>query len=151
MLKSGLLNGVLAFLLMTLIPLVFLGTPNCCPFLIAPLAGVLAGWFDKPAAPRNALLSGAVAGALGGAGATLGVFVGTFLKLQVAAPLGLYDFFQEQGWELLVPALGGRLDTILLGNCYCSLYNILLTTGLGALSALVVQQIQTRAVRPGPG
>ncbi len=148
MLKSGLIVGVVAFILSIGAALV---TPLCVPclaLLFGLVAGYLTGLFDKPANNGAAAKAGALAGVIGGIGAMLGQIVGAVINSLVMGPAGAARLANTLG----LPTTGGFSSGYwvgVIGMTVCtSALDILFMAGLGAVGGIIWWQMSGAAKQP---
>lgn len=133
MIKAGLLGLVLAFIYVMSITLI----SPFCTLCITPLLGLgvgyLANRFDKPNKFEASLGSGVIAGAMSGFGALLGQMLAAVVNgILVTNWQELPALFKEFGFTQF-PDSNEYWQTTLTANSMCSLLNLALIAGLGAL------------------
>lgn len=146
MVKSGLIVGAVAFVL------VLAGTiisPLCAPcagILVGLAAGYLAGVFDKPAVSADCTKKGASAGAIAGAISILGSLIGAVINAAVLAPSGNAQINELLGLPPSDPATiwGAQLGAA----CCLGLLNVALGAGLGAAGGALWYQITGKKQQP---
>jgi hypothetical protein len=139
MVKSGLIIGAVAFILVlggTLI------SPLCAPcvgILLGLAAGYLAGVFDKPALSADCTKKGASAGAIAGGISILGSLIGAVINAAVIAPSGNAQINDLLGLPPSDPATiwGAQLGAA----CCLGLLNVALGAGLGAAGGALWYQM----------
>lgn len=143
MLKSGLIIGIVAFVIGVAITLL---SPLCVPCLAIFLglaAGGLTGVFDKPLDNRAAAKSGALAGGIGGIGAVLGQMTGAGINSVLVGPEAAQQVLRQFGMP--VPTAGDFGAAYYLGvfssACCIGLLDLALMAGLGAVGGLLWWQM----------
>ena len=144
MLKSGLIVGVLAFLVSVGVGLLIPLCVPCLALFFGVAAGYLAGVFDKPASNEGSARAGALAGVIGGIGAMLGQIVASAVRAflispaqaaQIANGLGLPtgsgSTFASSYWAGMI---GGTV-------CFSAL-DIVFMAALGALGGVIWWQMR---------
>jgi hypothetical protein len=135
MVKSGLIFGVVALLV---VAGATLASPLCTPcgiLLIGLGAGYVGGVFDKPRDNGGSAKSGAGAGAIAGAIGLLGGLIGAVVNAYFLAPSGNAALARTLGVSPSSPEAvwGGQLGL----SCCIGLFNIAIAAGLGALGGLL--------------
>ena len=143
MFKSGLIFGLIAFILAAGITLLFPLCVPCAAIFLGLAAGGLAGVFDKPLNTGASAKGGALAGVMGGIGAVLGQMVGSGVNAMIVGPEAAQQFMRQFG--LVVPS-SGNFDSAyyfsLFGSACClGLFDVLIMAGLGAVGGLLWWQI----------
>jgi hypothetical protein len=98
MIKSGLIFGAVAFLL--ILGSSILVTPFCGPCLglfLGLAAGYFAGFFDKPASSREGVKKGAIAGAIAGSLGFAGGLIGAVINGALVNPSNLEAIYRTLG------------------------------------------------------
>ncbi len=142
MVKSGLLMGIISFILILGGAIVI--TPFCAPCLgiiLGLLAGYLAGVFDKPSDSGESIRKGAGAGAIAGAIGLLGGMVGAVINGALTNPANMESLIQNFGLSNFV-ITQGQIWTYQLGFGFCiGLFDILWMAILGLVAAAIWYQI----------
>ena len=142
MIKAGLIGSAVGFIYVMSLTLL----SPFCTLCLTPLLGVgvgyVAGWFDKPTKVESSLSRGTVAGVIAGAGVIVGqllaaVVNGVLVTNSEQLPLfmrdiGLSDFVitnPDEYWQA----------TLALTS-FCSIFNLALIVGLGALGCVIWYQ-----------
>lgn len=97
MVKSGMIFGVLAFVLILGVTLISPFCGICLGLVIGLAAGYVAGVFGKPASSSEAVKMGAIAGAIAGALGLVGQIIGGVLISAVVNPATLEQFYKTFG------------------------------------------------------
>ncbi len=148
--KAGLIGaivGLIGTLIFTLL------TPLCNPPIALILglgAGLLAAFWERPAAGGDGALKGAEAGAITGGGILLGQMVGAVLNGIIVGPERAAQLIRQFGLSVEYQNPAQYWAYLLSGNCCCALITLLLATGLGALGGLVGYQIWGKPSPPAP-
>jgi hypothetical protein len=140
MLKAGLIGGVIGFIYVTSITFI----SPFCTLCFTPLLGVgigyLANRFDTPSHVEASLGRGAIAGAMTGFAALLGQMLAAVVNaILVTNWTELPLVFKEWGFT---PDISDYWQTTLTANSFCSLLNLALMAGLGAVGGLIWFQRQ---------
>ncbi|GIK41398.1 MAG: hypothetical protein BroJett011_52310 [Chloroflexota bacterium] len=142
MLKAGLIGAVIGFIYVTSITLI----SPFCTLCFTPLLGIgigyLANRFDTPPNVEASLGRGAIAGAMTGFAALLGQMLATVVNaVLVTNWTDLPTVFKDWGFAQ-VPDTSEYWQTTLTANSFCSLLNLALIAGLGAVGGLIWFQRQ---------
>lgn len=146
MIKAGLLGAVVGFVYVMSLTLI----SPFCTLCITPLlgfgVGYLAGWFDTPEKSEASLYRGSVAGGITGFGVVVGQMLATVVNAilvtnweqlpELAQSFGLSEFMMTDGdqyWQITLTT-----------NSVCSLFNLLIIAGLGAIGGLIWFQRQDK-------
>jgi MFS family permease len=144
--KAGLLGAVVGFVYVMSLTLI----SPFCTLCITPLlgfgVGYLAGWFDTPEKSEASLYRGSVAGGITGFGVVVGQMLATVVNAilvtnweqlpELAQSFGLSEFMMTDGdqyWQITLTT-----------NSVCSLFNLLIIAGLGAIGGLIWFQRQDK-------
>ncbi len=130
--------GFVAALLLTLL------TPLCDPcaaLFIGLGAGVLAAFWERPAAGGDGALKGAEAGAIATVGSLLGQMVGAVLNGIIVGPEKAAQLIRQFGLPVEYQDPAQYWAYLLSGNCCCGLMGVLLGAGLGAVGGLIGHHI----------
>ena len=146
MIKAGLIGAAAGFIYIMSLTLLSPFCTVCLTPLLGLGVGYLAGWFDTPPSSDTSLVRGAVAGIITG----LGVVVGQMLASVINAILvtnseQLPILMRELGLtELIITDSSQYWQTTLTANSICSMFNLLIIAGLGAVGGLIWFQRQAR-------
>ncbi len=124
MVKSGVIFGVVAFVLILLVSLI---SPFCglCVGLVLGLAsGYVAGVFGKPTSSREGVRMGAIAGAITGAIGLVGQIIGGVINSMVVNPATLQQFYKTFGLPNTLFTQTQITTSQLLGAVCVGLFNI---------------------------
>ena len=150
MLKSGLIVGVIAFIVSIAAGLL---TPLCVPcaaLFLGVIAGYLAGFLGKPADNGASAKSGALAGSIGGIGAMLGQIVASVVNSLLLGPAGAARLATRLGLPSTnSAAFGSGYWVSVIGTTACfSILDILFMAALGALGGVIWWQISGKNNQP---
>lgn len=142
MLKSGLILGVVALVLMAVTSLLSGLCGPCLALFIGLGAGYLAGVFDKPFESGASAKSGALSGAISGIGALAGQLVGSVGTLLIVGPEQAARLLRQFGLPMDTSSgtAGYYLGGLGTGCCF-GLVDLVLMAGLGALGGLLWYQV----------
>jgi hypothetical protein len=148
MIKMGLIGAGVGFVYMMSLTLLH----PFCTLCLVPFLGIGvgygAGWFDHPLDTETSLGKGALAGGLTGFGAVLGQMLATVVSgILVTNSEQLPLAMRELGLSQFMFSNNGEYwRTILILNSLCSLSNLALMVGLGAVGSLIWFQRHQRAL-----
>ncbi len=97
MVKSGLIFGVVAFVLILGITLLSPFCGICLGLVIGLAAGYVSGSFSKPPSSTDSIRMGAIAGAIAGVFGLAGQIIGGVLNSMVVNPATLEQFYKTFG------------------------------------------------------
>ncbi len=141
MVKSGLIAGAVAFVLVLAAGLI---SPVCAPcpgIFVGLLAGYLAGVFDKPLDGGAGAKSGAIAGGIAGGLGLLGNLVAGLINVFIQ-PAAMANFYQQLN---ITPPDQSTVWGVQLGLACCvGLINLALMAGLGAAGAALWVQFNKK-------
>jgi MFS family permease len=146
MVKAGLIGAAAGFIYITSLTLLH----PFCTFCLTPLLGIgvgyLAGQFDKPGRPETSLSKGSIAGIIAGIGTILGQMLATVINgILITHSEQLPIIVHELGLpEFLATGTGGYWQALLITSSFCSLLNLGIITGLGAVGGLLAFRKQHR-------
>ena len=148
MIKAGLLGAFIGFIYVMSITLV----SPFCTVCITPLLGVSVGYLasriDKPLKLETSLGSGGIAGGMTGCGALIGQMLAAVVNgILVTNWQELPNFVKDLGLTQF-PNASEYWQTTLTANSFCSLLNLALIAGLGAVGGLIWFQRQNKKVLP---
>lgn len=151
MIKAGLPGLVLAFIYVMGVTLISPFCTLCFTPLLGLGVGYLANRFDKPHKFEASLGSGIIAGAMTGFGALLGQMLAAVVNgILVTNWQELPALFKEFGFAQF-PNSSEYWQTTLMANSMCSLLNLALIAGLGAVGgALWFRRQQYKKAFPTP-
>ena len=139
MFKSGLIGAGVGFVyVMSLALLSPLCTLCLVPFLGLGV-GFMASWFDKPERLEANLGRGVVAGGITGLGVTIGQILATIVTGILVTNLEELPagFEQLAVFEPVLVDPAQYWQTTLAVGAFCSIFNLALIVGLGALGSLL--------------
>jgi hypothetical protein len=144
MIKAGLLGAMLGFIYVMSLTLV----SPFCTLCITPLLGLgigyLASRFDKPLKLETSLSSGGIAGGMSGCGALVGQMLATVVNgILVTNWEELPAFIKDLGLTQF-PNTNEYWQTTLTANSLCSVLNLAIIAGLGAVGGLIWFQRQNK-------
>ncbi|HXV98789.1 MAG TPA: hypothetical protein VEC93_10225 [Anaerolineae bacterium] len=144
MIKAGLLGAMLGFIYVMSLTLV----SPFCTLCITPLLGLgigyLASRFDKPLKLETSLSSGGIAGGMSGCGALVGQMLATVVNgILVTNWEELPAFIRDLGLSQF-PNTNEYWQTTLTANSFCSVLNLAIIAGLGAVGGLIWFQRQNK-------
>lgn len=150
MIKAGLIGAAAGFIYIMSLTLL---SPVCTVCLTPVLGlgvGYLAGWFDTPPSSDTSLVRGAVAGIITGFGVVIGQMLATVVNaILVTNSEQLPILMGELGLtQLMVTDSSQYWQATLTANSICSMFNLLLIAGLGAVGGLIWFQHRARAAVP---
>lgn len=142
MIKAGLIGAAAGFIYIMSLTLL---SPVCTVCLTPALGlgvGYLAGWFDTPPSFDTSLVRGAVAGIITGFGVVIGQMLATVVNaILVTNSEQLPILMSQLGLnELIVTDSSQYWQATLTANSICSMFNLLLIAGLGAVGGLICFQ-----------
>ena len=144
MLKAGLPGAVIGFIYVMGITLISPFCTLCFTPLLGISIGYLANRFDKPPRVEASLGSGAIAGAMTGFGALLGQMLAAVVNgILVTHWEELPALFKQMGFGQ-IPDQSQYWQTTLTANSFCSLLNLGIIAGLGAVGGLIWFQQQSK-------
>jgi hypothetical protein len=132
MIKAGLIGGVVGFIYVASLTLL----SPVCTLCFTPLLGIgvgyLAGWFDKPPTVNVSLSRGIIAGNITG----VGVIAGQILATVISAVL-ITNLEQLPPWMRQFLQSESIVADLTISSFFCSLINLGIITGLGALGGML--------------
>jgi hypothetical protein len=141
MIKAGLIGVVVGFIYVASLTLL----SPVCTLCFTPLLGIgvgyLAGWFDKPRTANVSLSRGIIAGNIAGIGAIAGQMLATVISAVLVTNLEQLPAWMRQ--FLLSESL---VTDLTASSFFCSLINLGIITGLGAVGGMIWFQRQERAL-----
>lgn len=142
MIKAGLLGLVIGFIYVMSITLISPFCTLCFTPLLGISVGYLANRFDHPLKFEASLGKGTIAGAMTGFGALLGQMLAAVVNgILVTNWEELPALFKEFGFTQF-PNPDEYWQTTLMANSMCSLLNLALIAGLGAVGGAIWFQRQ---------
>ncbi len=125
MVRSGLIFGAIAFVVVIGLSLI---SPLCAPCLglvLGLAAGYVAGNFDKPATSQDSLRIGAIAGVIAGGISLVGGLIGGAINGTVANAANIEQFYRSLGITNLTINQSQLLAYQLVGAVCIGLLNII--------------------------
>ena len=149
MFKAGFLGSVIGFIYVMGLTLLSPFCTLCFTPLLGVGVGYLAGKFDEPGRTEASLSRGGVAGGITAIGVVIGQILATLVNGVLVTNLeNLPGFIEELG---LPPSLITESEQYwqgtLLTSSFCSVLNLLLIVGLGAVGGMLWFQRQGEATR----
>ncbi|MEW5959940.1 MAG: hypothetical protein AB1801_19640 [Chloroflexota bacterium] len=137
MIKAGLIGAAVGIIYVMGLTMLSPFCPLCFIPLLGLGVGYLAGRFDTPQKSEISLYRGALAGGIAGVGAALGQMLATVVNAILVTnseqlPLLLQEFGLS---EFMIADPHQYWQATLIINSLCSLFNLLLLAGLGAVGA----------------
>jgi len=151
MIKAGLIGAGVGFIYIMSLTLL----SPLCTLCFTPMLGVgvgyIAGWFDKPLRAESSLSRGTIAGGITGLGVVIGqmaatVVNGILVTRSDRLPLLLREFGLSQAF--MVDGDDYWQTTLTLSS-FCSVFNLALIVGLGALGGIIWFQRHGASSLPG--
>ncbi len=147
MIKAGLIGAGAGFIYIMSVTLLSPFCTLCLTPLLGLGVGYLAGWFDTPPKSDTSVVHGAVAGVITGFGVVLGQMLATVVNaILVTNSEQLPILMRELGLaELIITDSNQYWQATLTANSICSMFNLLMIAGLGAVGGLIWFQQKARA------
>lgn len=147
MIKAGLIGAGAGFIYIMSVTLLSPFCTLCLTPLLGLGVGYLAGWFDAPPKSDTSVVHGAVAGIITGFGVVLGQMLATVVNaILVTNSEQLPILMRELGLaELIITDSNQYWQATLTANSICSMFNLLMIAGLGAVGGLIWFQQKARA------
>lgn len=139
MIKAGLLGAVFGFIYTMAITLFSPFCTVCFTPLLGLGVGYLAGWADTPASFEASLRRSAVAGGITGLAVIVGQMAATLVNgVLVTNAEQLPKMLEEFGLgQFAVIDSTQYWQTTIIANSICSVLNLVIVAGLGALGGLI--------------
>ena len=146
MFKAGLIGAVTGFIYITSLTLLSPFCTLCFTPLLGLGVGYLTGWFDKPLKQESSLSRGGIAGGITGIGAVVGQMLATVVNgILVTNWEQLPDLMRELGFvQFPIPDANQYWQTTLTANSFCSVLNLTIISGLGAVGGIIWFQRQNK-------
>jgi hypothetical protein len=141
MIKAGLIGGVVGFIYVASLTLLSPACTLCFTPLLGIGVGYLAGWFDKPPTVNVSLSRGIIAGNITG----FGVIAGQMLAAVISAVL-ITNLEQLPAWMRQFLQSESIVTDLTISSFFCSLINLGIITGLGAIGGMLWFRRQERAL-----
>jgi hypothetical protein len=142
MVKSGVIFGIVALVLILLVTLISPFCGVCLGLFIGLAAGYVAGVFGKPGSASEGVKMGAVAGAIAGAIGLVGQFIGGVLNSMVVNPTTLEQFYKTFGLpNISLTQTQITTSQILAAGCI-GLFNILWMAAFGLAGGALWYQVR---------
>lgn len=142
MVKSGLIFGVVAFVLILLVTLLSPFCGICLGLVIGIAAGYVAGVFGKPVSSSESVKMGAIAGVIAGAIGLVGQLIGGVLNSMVVNPAALEQFYKTFGLPNISLTQSQITTSQLLAAGCVGLFNILWMAVFGLAGGALWYQIR---------
>ena len=139
MIKAGLIGAGVGFIYTMSLTLLSPLCSLCFTPMLGIAVGYVAGWFDKPLRAESSLSRGTIAGGITGFGVVIGqmaatVVNGILVTSSDQLPLLMREFGLSQ--TFIVDGDEYWQTTLTLGS-FCSVFNLALIVGLGALGGII--------------
>jgi MFS family permease len=148
MIRAGFLGAIAGLIYITSLTLL----SPFCTLCLTPILGIgvgyLAAHIDKPARPEASLSRGGLAGSITGIGVLIGQMLATVVNgILITNSEGLPIFVRQMGLaQLFITDPDEYWQAIITTSSFCSLINLVLIAGLGALGSLIWYQRQRRYI-----
>jgi hypothetical protein len=144
MIRAGLIGAVAGFIYVMGLTLV----SPFCTLCFTPLLGIgigyLASRLDRPSQLETSLRAGGIAGGMTGLAALMGQMLATVVNgVLMTNWTDVPSLFKEVGFAQ-APTSTEYWQTTLTANSFCSLLNLAIIAGLGALGGLIWFQRQNK-------
>ena len=139
MIKAGFIGAGFGFVYIMSLTLLSPVCTLCFTPLLGLGVGYIAGWFDKPLRAEASVSRGVVAGVITGLGVVVGQMMATVVNgILVTNSDQLPALISELGLSQAVIANSNEYwQTTLTLNSLCSMFNLALIIGLGALGSII--------------
>jgi hypothetical protein len=142
MIKAGFIGAVAGFIYVMSLTLVSPFCTLCFTPLLGIGVGYLASRFDRPPKLESSSIVGGIAGGIAGFAALVGQMLATVVNgVLVTNWEELPFFFKQLGFQVSPTEYW---QTTLTANSFCSLLNLAIMVGLGALGGVIWFQHQSR-------
>jgi hypothetical protein len=151
MIKAGAIGAVIGFIYIMSLSLLSPICTLCFTPLLGLGVGYLAGWFEKLADVRASLSRGTIAGGITGLGVVVGQMMATVVNgILVTNSDRIPALMNEVGLSQFVITNNDEYwQSILVFNSFCSLFNLALVAGLGAVGGMIWFQRHQATLLPG--
>lgn len=147
MIKAGAIGAAIGLIYIMSLSLLSPVCTLCLTPLLGLSVGYLAAWFEKPADARASLSRGTIAGGVSGLGVVVGQMMATVVNgVLVTNSDRIPALMNEMGLSQFVITNNDEYwQSILAINSFCSMFNLVLVAGLGALGGVIwFQRHQSR-------
>lgn len=146
MIKAGCFGAIAGFIYITSLTLLSPFCTLCFTPLLGIGVGYLAGRIDKPTQPEASLSRGGIAGGIAGAGVFIGQMLATIINgVLVTNSESLPVLARELGLsQFLITNPREYWQAILTTSSFCSILNLAIIAGLGAVGSLIWFQRQRK-------
>lgn len=150
MIKAGLIGAVTGFIYVMSLTLVSPFFTLCFTPLLGIGVGYLAGRFDHPSKAEASLSRGSIAGGIAGIGAALGQMLATVVNaVLVTHSEQLPNLLRQFGLsQFIITDPNQYWRAALTANSFCSVVNLMIIAGLGAVGSVIWFQRQNRRTNP---
>ncbi len=138
MVKAGVIGATFGFIYIMSLTLLSPLCTLCFTPLLGFSVGYIAGWFDKPLRAEASVSRGIVAGVITGLGVVIGQMLATVVNgILVTNSDQLPRLIRELGLsQAVITSSNEYWQTTLTLNSFCSVFNLALIIGLGALGSI---------------
>jgi hypothetical protein len=146
--KAGLIGAVAGFIYVMSLTLLSPFCTLCFTPLLGIGVGYLAGRFDTPQKSETSLYRGGIAGGITGFAVMIGQMLATVVNgILVTNSEQLPNLLQEFGLsELILSDSNQYWQTTLTANSVCSVFNLFIIAGLGAVGGMIWFQRRSKAL-----
>lgn len=139
MIKAGLIGAIAGFIYVMSLTMLSPFCSLCFTPLLGLGVGYLAGWFDTPQKSESSLFRGGLAGAITGFAVVIGQMLATVVNAVLVTnseqlPLLLQEFGLS---DFVITDTNQYWQATLTVNSICSVFNLLLISGLGAVGGML--------------
>lgn len=148
MIRAGFLGAIAGLIYITSLTLI----SPFCTLCLTPLLGIgvgyLAAHLDRPTRLEASLSRGGIAGSIAGSGVLVGQMLATVVNgILITNSETLPIFMRQMGLsQLFIADPDEYWQAIITTSSFCSLINLILVAGLGALGSLIWFQRQRRHI-----
>ena len=148
MIRAGFLGAIAGLIYITSLTLLSPFCTLCLTPLLGISVGYLAAHIDKPARSETSLSRGGIAGGITGIGVLVGQMLATIVNgILITNSESLPIFVRQMGLsQLFITDPDEYWQAIITTSSFCSLINLVLIAGLGALGSLIWFQRQRRHI-----
>lgn len=148
MIRAGLVGAGIGFIYVMSLTLLSPLCTLCLTPLLGLAVGYLTGWFDKPHRAEVAVSKGTIAGGIASIGVVLGQMTAAMVNgILVTNSDQLPILMKEFGLsETILANSSDYWQTTLVFNSLCSVFNLALLVGLGAVGGVIWVQRHKNSV-----